>query len=522
MTREDESSRTSTNILLKKNLKDPQTPNLTLRTSNNIFNNTCDSNPKKRLRQESSEMQSPLSNNPTVTKITKTNEYMEMIPNATFPPYTLILKNSQHNELLIDRKLIEQFILEWMNKNKFELDITGRFGHDKRLLIFANNNTSFEELFDQQKWPNKIANNEFEVIVPRIFPAAYSLVIHQFFTNWNINEVFEELKTNYPSLVKLTRMMSVNNKPLNLVRADFCSASQVKILLKDGRITIGHMKNTVKQYYQPVKIRKCMRCYSHQHNTNECTSSVQLCIRCGLDHPFNNNCQNQIKCANCGQDHYAGHSACPEVQKIRRQISQDQKIKRTQLLINHEQEQHLQHGYNSQAFPPLPSTPMQQQQHQERVQVRPRTYASAFNSQQQTSNKNSYKSDAMENILLTFTNKIDNRLQQLEERLISQVIEIDKKIDKLKYNTNELESVIYETMLPAIRIIQKYSINNTRNNSTKEELTKHFNNISMLLEDRENANTNKNKTNPSDKNTTQRSSSSKERRTKSMIHNDSE
>ncbi|CAF2085250.1 unnamed protein product [Rotaria magnacalcarata] len=148
---------------------------------------------------------------------------------------------------------------KWKNKNGSGLDITGRFGHEKWILIFANNETTVEELFDRHKWPDKIADNEFELKVPRIFPAAYSLVIQQFYDSWNINE-----------------------------------------------------------------------------------------------------------------DHYAGHSECPEVQQIRRQIGQNHKIKRTQLLINKEQDQHLSYDFNKQKFPPLPSSPMQQQQHED-FQSRPYT-----------------------------------------------------------------------------------------------------------------------------------------------------
>ncbi|CAF4894084.1 unnamed protein product [Rotaria socialis] len=272
---------------------------------------------------------------PTVTRKNVSNknhqDSMEIVHKTAFPPYSITLKNSQHNEQRTDRKLVEHLILEWKNKNGFELDITGRFGHEKRILIFANNETTFEELFDQHK------------------------------PSWNINEVQDELKITYPPLIKLTIMHSFINKPLNLVRADFCSLEQVKKLMDTGRISIGHMKNTLKQYHPPAKISKCMKCFSHHHNTKECSSQVQLCVRCGLNHPFNNNCQNEIKCVNCSQDHYVGHLACPEV----RQIGQNQKIKRTHLLINQEQDQHLCYVFNKQTFPPFPSSPIQQQNHED-------------------------------------------------------------------------------------------------------------------------------------------------------------
>jgi len=64
-------------------------------------------------------------------------------------------------------------------------------------------------------------------------------------------------------------MISYNNKPLNLVRADFCSLKQIRKLLNEGRIAIVHMKNTMKQYHPPAKITKCMKCFSHHHNAKE-------------------------------------------------------------------------------------------------------------------------------------------------------------------------------------------------------------------------------------------------------------
>ncbi|CAF4285376.1 unnamed protein product [Rotaria sp. Silwood2] len=315
--------------------------------------------------QESIVMQSTPPSNHTITGTTKASDYKVLKQISKFPPYSITFKRSSQDEQVTDR----------------------RFEHGKYLLIFVNDETSFEELFNQQNWPTKINDCEFDLKISRALPSIYSLVIQQFFNSWNFEDVFEDLKTLYPTLIKLTRMYSFNNKPLKLVRADFCSLQQVKKLLDDGRITIGHMKNLVKPYHSPAKISKGMKCYSHHHTTNECTSQVQLCIRCGLDHPYNNNCQNEIKCINCSQDHYAGHSACPEVQQIRRQISQNQREKRTQLLINLEQDQQLHYNNNNQSFPQLPSTSIQQQQQQQhqpqRYSSQPQTYASIIQAQTQ-------------------------------------------------------------------------------------------------------------------------------------------
>ncbi|CAF4696588.1 unnamed protein product, partial [Rotaria sp. Silwood2] len=84
-----------------------------------------------------------------------------------------------------------------------------RFGHEKCLLIFTNDETSFEELFNQLNWPTEINDIEFDITIPRVSPSIYSLVIQQFFNNWNIEDIFQGLKTLYPTLIKLTRMYSL-------------------------------------------------------------------------------------------------------------------------------------------------------------------------------------------------------------------------------------------------------------------------------------------------------------------------
>ncbi|CAF3973729.1 unnamed protein product [Rotaria sp. Silwood1] len=473
-------------------------------------------------------MQSTLQSNHTITETTKASDYKVLKQSSKFPPYSITFKRSPQVEQVTDRKLLELLLVEWKDKNNYVPDITGRFGHGKCLLIFANDETSFEELFNQQNWPTKINDCEFDLKIPRVSPSIYSLVIQQFFNSWNIEEVFEDLKTLYPTLIKLTRMYSFNNKPLNLVRADFCSLQQVKKLLDDGRITIDHMKNLVKQYHPPAKISKCMKCYSHHHSTNECTSQVQLCIRCSLDHPYNNNCQNEIKCINCGQDHYAGHSACPEVQQIRRQISQNQREKRTQLLINLEQDQQLHYNNNNQSFPQLPSTSIQQQQQQpQRYSSQPQTYASILQAQtqhQQQPHKNDRNHVYIENILTTFSNKIEYRLQQFEERLINQVIEVEKIVDNLKSTTCELETVIFETILPSIKAIQECSFVNTRSTSTREDLTRYKNEVTNLLtrKNNNNNNTKPNKSNTSDNRTKGVPKTIATKQTPSTLFNDSE
>ncbi|CAF1301357.1 unnamed protein product [Rotaria sordida] len=130
-----------------------------------------------------------------------------------------------------------------------------------------------------------------------------------------------------------------------------------------------------------------------------------------------------------------------------------------------------------------------QQQHQNRFSTQSQTYASLLQTptqRQQPPPKKDQNHIYLENILTSFSNKIEHRLQQFEERLISQVIEIEKKVDNIKNVANELETIIFETILPAIKAIQECSFVNTRSTSIREDLIKYKNEVSTLLTKRNN------------------------------------
>ncbi|CAF0868310.1 unnamed protein product, partial [Didymodactylos carnosus] len=265
------------------------------------------------------------------------NQRKSQSQKSDFPPFIVKFKEDQQE--LTDRKLIDELITVWKNQHNKDINITGRFGDKQWLLIFANEPQTFEDLLNAQSWPDKLNNSEILIKQPRQLPSTYSLVIQQFHKNWKEKEVLEELKLQYLSLKNLTRMFTKDETSMNIVRADFSSLREVQDLLAIGSISISHLKHKVKQYYAPIRIQKCMKCFSHAHPTNNSQQSHQMCIRCGQQHAFNNECKNEIKCINCHGEHYAGHSSCPKVQKIRKEISEKYKTNRAELMVGFEQQQ---------------------------------------------------------------------------------------------------------------------------------------------------------------------------------------
>ncbi|CAF4777630.1 unnamed protein product [Rotaria sp. Silwood2] len=121
----------------------------------------------------------------SITGKRKAGDDFDFKQSARFHPYTITFTKPQQNEHLIS---------EWKNKNDYILNITGRFGHEKCLLIFANDETSSEELFNQLNWPTKINDIEFDIKIPRVSPSVYSLVIQQVFQQLEYCKHFSRFK----------------------------------------------------------------------------------------------------------------------------------------------------------------------------------------------------------------------------------------------------------------------------------------------------------------------------------------
>ncbi|CAF4413326.1 unnamed protein product, partial [Didymodactylos carnosus] len=425
--------------------------------TNNLANLQVSGTPSKNKRfrnnsVESNDDSQPILSRPqaiaqTITQAAKNNTN-KLSQKFHYPPFIVTLISQ--SEGTTDRKIIDELITTWSITHNKLINVTGRYGHNKSLLIFANDSATFEELMVSQRWPNRLSQSDIEIKQPRQYPSMYSLVIQRFHRKWKADEVLEELKQNYPTLSKLTRMMAKNEIPLNLVRADFTSLKQVDELLAIGTIDIGNMKHTIKRYHSPIRVSKCMKCYSHHHKTNECTNQ-QVCIRCGQQHRLRVDCQNEIKCVNCGGEHYAGHSSCPQVREIRREVGEKYKKMRTEQIVRQEQ---LEYDEDRQNFPKLgPST-------------YPRPYIPIFGKypqqgsqltqqERQTSfAKTSYEASSIENILQSFTDKMDGRLQQLQSTITEQLCDIEVKIDKQQAITNALESILYDLVLPSVKLIQ--------------------------------------------------------------------
>ena len=409
------------------------------------------------------------------------------------PPITVRFESGKPEN---DREIGADLVNVWQTTHNRKLNITVRFSYMNCLLVFANDSITFEDLMVQSHWPPLLKGLKIKIQLPRTLPSEYSIVIRQFHKNWIESEVEQEMRTNYPSLVKLTLMFVKEGTPLNLVWADFHSISLVKQLLLKQVIYIGQLEHPIKPYHAPVRVEKCRKCHSHEHATAT-YQGPQICMRCSQQHSFKDGCSNEIKCANCGQSHYAGHSACPHVQKKRREIADKNALNRAQLLVRASQMGRHQYQYVEQEFPtnrmPGAASPPAKRQEQPN-----RNYANVV-IQQSVPTKVQRGMDSVEHMLSSCLANIEQRLREFETRLLSQVCDIERKIDMRAECLASMECAVYDLILPTIRqlttMIQTSGKQST--SSTKSDLAKIDSNIESAMKCRVSSMTAQNHRSPS-------------------------
>ncbi|CAF3395271.1 unnamed protein product [Rotaria socialis] len=377
------------------------------------------------------------------------NQQISRTQRNEYPPITIEFKTT-HNKT--DRKLIEDLIKEWRTKNNRNIDIIGRFGYKNVLLIFPRNASTLDDLLEKERWPERISNTNYIIKYPKILPSIYSLIIHDFQSTWNEDETTKELQEKYVTLRKLTRLVTREGRPMNVVRADFMSTQTVKQLLNQGEIDINCMKLRIRPYFSPIKINKCRKCFKHDHFTSQCTSP-QLCFRCGQHHPLTEGCTNEIKCVNCQQHHYSGHSSCPIVQQRRKQLSEQVKVQRAQLLIKQHQDNFI---YNTSTFPPLSP---RSHQINSNLQSNP-GYTNNYIKNQPlyanvASSKPSKKHENVEQMILAMSESINHQLSSFTSTITSQITDLSKKLNTYNDRIQNLEKRIDKSIVPAIGELSK-------------------------------------------------------------------
>lgn len=179
----------------------------------------------------------------------------------------------------------------------------------------------------------------------------YSIIYKNTHTSFSEEQIFEELKSQFKSLKKITRLYK-DNAPIPVISAEFSGEEDIDIVIQHDKIC-----NTI---VKPEKRRKtrgplqCQRCLDFGHTKNNCNHKL-ACAFCAGEH-YSAACTKRdqpVTCKNCNGKHRGDlrTEECPYYKRLT-DLKQQPNQNRTN---NNPKSKNITHK-NSTDFPALPST----------------------------------------------------------------------------------------------------------------------------------------------------------------------
>lgn len=154
----------------------------------------------------------------------------------------------------------------------------------------------------------------------------YSVVFKNVHQSFSEQEIFEDLKQRYPSILNITRLLK-DNRPIPVIAAEFSGKEPIETIL-----SINHICNH-KVYAEKRKKTQgpiqCQRCLDFGHTKNNCNHTIS-CAFCTGNH-YSVSCPNKNQnpiCKNCKGSHKAD-SRDPNCQYLK-----DYSEKRNRITLN--------------------------------------------------------------------------------------------------------------------------------------------------------------------------------------------
>jgi hypothetical protein len=387
---------------------------------------------------------------------------------TTFPPFRILLQDVNgypSTELSIIREI---------NKHT-RLSLTyGRFSKTTEdqtcFLLFANTATQFEYLLNKVNWPSTINKSSYKLNLPNKIPSSYSIVVQNVPHQWDVQAFGDELKQQYPSIVRAVRLYMTGGRPLSKVRIDFSSYKELSTILKTKRILLDDENTafTIEPYIPPTRILRCFNCQAFDdHVAAHCPNKNNpVCFRCAQHHPYNSNCKNPIKCAHCEGKHMAGNPNCPI--KLEKRQEKNQRLKLTNNSTKTlSQQQQCKEAWLSNANQHLSAN---------------ETTLKNPHPERSNSNSNSINFNEQAN-MITMLDKISVTMLEIkrqQETLKSKVDSIDLKILKYQTELDQIKQCVYDILCPLVNEVTKL-IQPRAKNANKQTLTPLYNKLTEFI-----------------------------------------
>jgi hypothetical protein len=104
------------------------------------------------------------------------------------------------------------------------------------------------------------------------------------------------------------------NDEYKIIKVQFSNEQSMNKVINDG-LLLWYNKFKVEKYIQPIKPIQCFNCQKFGHFSAKCEVKTSICVKCGGTHKLADCQSDQIKCANCKENHTSSYAGCKIFQK---------------------------------------------------------------------------------------------------------------------------------------------------------------------------------------------------------------
>ena len=102
--------------------------------------------------------------------------------------------------------------------------------------------------------------------LPPQLPASRSLIASKVSVDENEQNILKDLRHNYMSVEKISRIHDKDGQPIGVIRIDFTSDNVTKTILDTGYVLIDGKRRPVRPFWPLI----CRRCHNEGHHVAEC------------------------------------------------------------------------------------------------------------------------------------------------------------------------------------------------------------------------------------------------------------
>lgn len=191
------------------------------------------------------------------------------------------------------------------------------------VLVFPEDTETFVQLLDSSLWPSKLMGLEYSIHQIPSIPPQLSLIAKNVDLRIDLDDFSNEVISQYPDVVKISRMKNKYGENTTLVKLELNSAKTRTQLIETKRLKVNHICYDVTEFLAPVNVLICSKCCGLGHFRKQCPENLETCRTCSAAYTLESGhiCSGIHRCKHCNGDHKSNSMQCLVIKSFRADLT---------------------------------------------------------------------------------------------------------------------------------------------------------------------------------------------------------